>query len=263
MGMCIRVMDEFVTVRFNDGFDPVDALFQVAAGHAYSASMGIPLKLCFTDTKVGKSLSRYMRNVETHDGNYPDNAWYGYLGQMDMPVIEGGVTLYSRYRSPFLFKDYADSLRSLFVDVNKEDRTLVLLDNIPNSVNNKKGFTSLVWLNYVINMLKEEMSYKNPLVCSMLYGASVPLFSRPLNTVVHQYDRSPDEVFRVIFESACSNIVMAPNLDSWWVKFFRPSIPAVVQGEWPFSEAELNWLECSSAKNTLRRVNVLDILTML
>lgn len=263
MGMCIRVMDEFVTVRFNDGFDPVDALFQVAAGHAYSVSMGIPLKLCFTDTKVGKSLSRYMRNVETHDGNYPDNAWYGYLGQMDMPVIEGGVTLYSRYRSPFLFKDYADSLRSLFVDVTKEDRTLVLLDNIPNSVNNKKGFTSLVWLNYVINMLKEEMSYKNPLVCSMLYGASVPLFSRPLNTVVHQYDRSPDEVFRVIFESACSNIVMAPNLDSWWVKFFRPSIQAVVQGEWPFSEAELNWLECSSAKNTLRRVNVLDILTTL
>lgn len=260
MGMCIRVMDEFVTVRFNDSFDPVDALFQIAAGHAYSVITGIPLKLCFTDTEVGKSLSRYVRNVDTHDREYPANAWYGYVGQMTMPAIKGGVTLYSRYRSSSLFIDHADSLRQLFATAEPDERTLVLLDNVHRSINNKKGFTSLLWLNQVVNMLKEDMSYKNPLVYGLLHDASVPSFSYLLGTTVHQYDRSPDAVFKVIFDTACSNIVMAPNLDSWWIKFLRPSIPAIVQGEWPFSEEELNWLEQSTLKGTLKRVNVKDLL---
>ena len=260
MGMFDRAMDDFVTVRFNDKFDPVDALFQVAAGHAYAQQSGMPLRLCFSDTEVGGCLAKYMRNVSTHDGTYPANVWYGYIGQTEMPPMKGGVTLYSRYRSAALFARCADSLRALFTVADNSTNALVLLDNIPGGNNNSKGFTSLVWLDYVLAQLKGRMQYKEPVVWGNVHAATVSTLAQHLDAGVHQYSRTPEDVFNVIFNTACGNIVMAPNLESWWVKFLRPQVPAVVQTEWPFSEEELNWLDASSGAGNLSRVSVKSIL---
>lgn len=260
MGMFDGAMDDFVTVRFNDKFDPVDALFQVAAGHAYSQQSGMPLRLCFSDTEVGRCLEPYVRNVSTHAGTYPSNVWYGYIGQTEMPPMKGGVTLYSRYRSASLFARCTNSLRALFTVADNSTNTLVLLDNIPGSNNNSKGFTSLVWLDYVLAQLKGKMQYKEPLVCGNVHAATVPTLEQHLDAGVHRYGRTPEDVFNVIFNTACGNIVMAPNLESWWVKFLRPQVPAVVQTEWPFSEEELNWLDASSGAGNLSRVSVKSIL---